>query len=140
MPVLRALIAATILLLGTPWAASADPPPERWVSTWAAPAVARVDQPAQALSAAAQAFPWAKDVPASVRDATPGQELDIGGGSALHFKDQTAPPDRPCVGRRSARAGRAGEHRRNAAPAGRRRAGRAPGQGFGDHGRLQPGP
>jgi len=30
---------------------------ETWISTWAAPAYARVDQPAQTLSAAAQAFP-----------------------------------------------------------------------------------
>ena len=89
MPVLPALIAATILLVGMPCLANADSPPERWVSTWAAPPVARVDQPAQTLSATAQAFPWAKDVPASVRDATPGQELDVGGGSSLHFKDQT---------------------------------------------------
>lgn len=88
MPVLRA-IAAAIMLLGTPWVAHADSPPGRWISTWAAPPVVRVDQPAQALSAAAQAFPWAKDVPASVRDATPGQELEIGGGSAFQFKDQT---------------------------------------------------
>ena len=89
MPVLRALIATSILLVGLPSLANADSSPERWVSTWAAPPVARVDQPAQTLSATAQAFPWAKDVPASVRDATPGQELDVGGGSSLHFKDQT---------------------------------------------------
>jgi hypothetical protein len=89
MPVFRALIAATILLVGMPCLANADSPPKRWVSTWAAPPVARVDQPAQTLSATAQAFPWARDVPASVREATPGQELDVGGGSSLHFKDQT---------------------------------------------------
>ena len=89
MPVLRSLIAATVLLVGMPWVANADSPSERWVSTWAAPPVARVDQAAQTLSATAQAFPWARDVPASVRDATPGQELEIGGASSLHFKDQT---------------------------------------------------
>ena len=88
MPVLRALT-ASLLLVGMPWVADAASPPERWVSTWAAPAVVRVDQPAQTLSSAAQAFPWAKDVPASVREAIPGQDLEVGGGSALHFKDQT---------------------------------------------------
>ena len=89
MPVLPALIATSILLVGMPCLANADSPSERWVSTWAAPPVARVDQPAQTLSAAAQGFPWARDVPASVGEATPGQELDVGGGSSLHFKDQT---------------------------------------------------
>ena len=58
---------------------------ETWISTWAAPAYARVDQPAQTLSAAAQAFPWSREVPA----AASGQELAIGSASPLHFKDQT---------------------------------------------------
>ena len=89
MPVLRALVTAMILLVGIHSMAHAASPPERWVSTWAAPPVARVDQPVQTLSAAAQAFPWAKDMPASVREATPDRELEIGGGSSLHFKDQT---------------------------------------------------
>jgi lysophospholipase L1-like esterase len=62
---------------------------ERWIPTWAAPDVARVDQPAQTLSAAAQAFPWVNDVPDAVREAAPGQQLDVGGGSRLHFNDQT---------------------------------------------------
>lgn len=68
--------------------ASASAP--RWISTWAAPAVARGDQPAQTLSAAAQAYPWARDVPAAVQAAGLGsQPLPVGGMSPLHFKDQT---------------------------------------------------
>src|SRR4029453_3964366 len=63
---------------------------ERWIATWAAPAVARVDQPAQTLAAAALAFPWARDVPAGVEAAGLGsQPLPVGGMSPLHFKDQT---------------------------------------------------
>ena len=58
---------------------------ETWVSTWAAPAFARVDQPPQTLAAVAQTFPWTRDVP----PAAAGQELAIGSASPLHFKDQT---------------------------------------------------
>jgi lysophospholipase L1-like esterase len=89
MPVFRALVAVSALIIAMPGVANAASPPERWVSTWAAPPVARTDQPAQTLPATAQAFPWTRDVPASVREATPGQELEVGGGSSLHFKDQT---------------------------------------------------
>jgi lysophospholipase L1-like esterase len=85
----RALGAATMLLAGASGIAQAASPPQNWVSTWAAPAVARTDQPAQTLSSAAQAFPWSKDMPAAVREATPNQELPIGGMSPVHFKDQT---------------------------------------------------
>jgi lysophospholipase L1-like esterase len=70
--------------------AGAASPSERWIATWAAPAVARVDQPAQTLSAAALAYPWARDVPAAVEAAGLGsQPLPLGGTSPLHFTDQT---------------------------------------------------
>ena len=94
----RCFVAAAALLLGactTPLGppaiqlgvASAS---EQWIATWAAPAVARVDQPAQTLSAAALAYPWARDVPAAVETAGLGlQPLPVGGMSPLHFKDQT---------------------------------------------------
>ncbi|WP_198370527.1 SGNH/GDSL hydrolase family protein [Roseomonas rosulenta] len=82
--VASALIASSVSLFGP--AASAQ---ERWIPTWAAPDVARVDQPAQTLSAAARAFPWVNDVPDAVREAAPGQELEVAGGSRLHFNDQT---------------------------------------------------
>jgi len=85
----RGLIAMTMILAGAPAIAEAATPPQNWISTWAAPAMARTDQPAQTLSATALAFPWSKDVPAAVREATPTQELPIGGTSPLHFKDQT---------------------------------------------------
>ena len=85
----RTLVAATLMLAGTSAITQAASPAVPWIATWAAPAVARIDQPAQALSAAAQAFPWAKDVPAAVRDATPNLELPVSGASPLHFKDQT---------------------------------------------------
>jgi lysophospholipase L1-like esterase len=41
------------------------------------------------LAPAALAFPWANEIPAAVREAAPGQQLDVGGGSRLHFNDQT---------------------------------------------------
>ena len=83
----RAMGMAALLLAGS--AGLIEAAAQTWISTWAAPGVARTDQPAQALSAAAAAFPWSKDVPAAVRDATPNLELPIGGASPLHFKDQT---------------------------------------------------
>jgi len=58
---------------------------QTWISTWAAPAFARVDQPMQTLSPAARAFPWSQNVP----PAAAGQELVVAGASPLHFKDQT---------------------------------------------------
>ena len=74
---------------GVSGAGQAASSPERWIGTWAAPAAARVDQPAQALSAAALAYPWAQEVPPAAREAAPGQQLAVGGASLLHFKDQT---------------------------------------------------
>ena len=62
---------------------------ERWIVTWAAPQVARLDQPPQLLPASAQAFPWVRDVPQAVKDMTPGQELLVGGMSPLPIKGQT---------------------------------------------------
>ena len=94
----RCFVAATALLVGACASLSAPPateggataPAERWVTTWAAPAVARVDQPAQTLSAAALSFPWARDVPAAVDAVGLGaQPLPVAGMSPLHFKDQT---------------------------------------------------
>ena len=94
----RCFVAAAALLLGACTTLPAPPAtqsdvasaPERWIATWAAPAVARVDQPAQTLSAAALAYPWARDVPAAVVAAGLGsQPLLVGGMSPLHFKDQT---------------------------------------------------
>ncbi len=79
-----ALLVCAIASLGP--AASAQ---ERWIPTWAAPDVARTDQPAQSLAAAAQGFPWSNDVPEAVREAAPGQQLEVGGGSRLHINDQT---------------------------------------------------
>ena len=94
----RCFVAAAALLFGA--CASPSGPPvaqvgaasssERWIATWAAPAVARVDQPVLTLPAAALAFPWARDVPAAVEAAGLGSSpLPVGGMSALHFKDQT---------------------------------------------------
>jgi len=94
----RCFVVATALLLGACASPSAPPASqdgaasssERWIATWAAPAVARVDQPAQTLSAAALTYPWARDVPAAVEAAGLGsQPLPVGGMSQLHFKDQT---------------------------------------------------
>src|SRR4051812_10343938 len=94
----RLFAAAAALLLGacsTPSGPSPTKPgeasvSERWIATWAAPAVARSDQPAQTLSAAALAYPWARDVPAAVESAgLASQPLPVGGMSPLHFKDQT---------------------------------------------------
>lgn len=82
--VASALLAWAVASFGP--AASAQ---ERWIPTWAAPDVARTDQPAQTLSAAAQAFPWISDVPDAVREAAPAQQLEVGGGSRLHVNDQT---------------------------------------------------
>ena len=62
---------------------------ERWIATWTAPQVARLDQPPQTLPASAQAFPWVRDVPQAVKDVTPGQELPVGGASPLQVKNQT---------------------------------------------------
>lgn len=94
----RLFVAAGALLLGA-CASSSGPGAgasaravrgDPWVATWAAPVVARTDQPAQTLSAAAQALPWARDVPAAVTAAGLGsQPLPIAGASPLHFKDQT---------------------------------------------------
>ncbi len=85
----RALAAAAVVLAGPLSTARAASPPQPWISTWAAPAVARTDQPAQTLSSAAQAFAWSKDVPAAAREAMPSQELPVSGSSPLHFKNQT---------------------------------------------------
>jgi hypothetical protein len=67
----RVLVVAGLLLGGTPGIAQVASPAQTWIATWAAPAAARLDQPAQTLPATAQAFPWSKDVPAAVREATP---------------------------------------------------------------------
>ncbi|MGG5817531.1 SGNH/GDSL hydrolase family protein [Falsiroseomonas sp. HW251] len=85
----RLVVASAAIALALSSAGHAQTPPERWIPTWAAPDVARVDQPAQALTAAGQTFPWANDVPQAVREAAPGQQLEIAGGSRLHFNDQT---------------------------------------------------
>jgi lysophospholipase L1-like esterase len=89
MPRLRHLVASALLAWAVSATGHAQSPPERWIPTWAAPDVARVDQPAQTLAPAALAFPWANEIPAAVREAAPGQQLDVGGGSRLHFNDQT---------------------------------------------------
>jgi len=59
IPSLSVLLALTVaaLLGGTTGLGHAASPPEHWISTWAAPAVARTDQPAQTLSSATQAYP-----------------------------------------------------------------------------------
>lgn len=86
---IRHLVASALLALGISSAGHAQSPPERWIPTWAAPDVARVDQPAGTLAASARAFPWVNDVPAAVREAAPNQQLEVAGGSRLHFNDQT---------------------------------------------------
>jgi lysophospholipase L1-like esterase len=85
----RRLVAPALLALAMSSAGHAQSPPERWIPTWAAPDVARIDQPPQALGPAARAFPWTNDVPDAVREAAPSQQLEIAGGSRLHFNDQT---------------------------------------------------
>jgi len=85
----RHLVASALLACAMSSFGPAASAQERWIPTWAAPDVARVDQPAQSLAATAQAFPWANDVPNAVREAAPGQQLEVGGGSRLHFNDQT---------------------------------------------------
>ncbi len=68
-PVAALLLGACASPSGPPAAdAAAASRAERWVATWAAPAVARGDAPAQTLSAAALAYPWARDVPAAVAE------------------------------------------------------------------------
>jgi len=89
MPTFRHLVASAALALAMASAGHAQSPPERWIPTWAAPDVARTDQPAGALSPAARAFPWVNDVPEAVREAAPAQELEVAGGSRLHVNDQT---------------------------------------------------
>ena len=89
MPVLLVLTVVAVLMGGITGAGQAASSPERWIGTWAAPAAARVDQPAQTLPAAALAYPWAQEVPPAVREAAPGQQLVVGGASPQHFKDQT---------------------------------------------------
>ncbi|WP_161993533.1 SGNH/GDSL hydrolase family protein [Muricoccus nepalensis] len=89
MPRFRHLVASAALAVAMSSTSWAQPAPERWIPTWAAPDVARVDQPAQTLGAAALAFPWASDVPEAVREAAPRQQLEVAGGSRLHFNDQT---------------------------------------------------
>jgi hypothetical protein len=88
---IRHFVASALLALGISSAGHAQSPPERWVPTWAAPDVARVDQPAGTLAASAQAFPWINDVPAAVREAAPNQQLEVSGGSRLHFRSPTSP-------------------------------------------------
>ena len=88
MPRFRNLVASALLIWAMSSAAHAAEP-DRWIPTWAAPDVARVDQPAQTLSPAAQAFPWVNDVPDAVREAAPGQQLEVAGYSRLHFNNQT---------------------------------------------------
>ena len=89
MLMFRRFVVSSLLACAMSSFAPATSAQERWIPTWAAPDVARVDQPAQTLSTAAQAFPWVNDVPDAVREAAPGQQLDVGGGSRLHFNDQT---------------------------------------------------
>lgn len=89
MPTFRHLVASAVLAVAMSSAAHAQSASERWIPTWAAPDVARVDQPAQTLAPAALAFPWVNDVPEAVREAAPNQQLEVAGGSRLHFKDQT---------------------------------------------------
>ncbi|MEI6761532.1 MAG: SGNH/GDSL hydrolase family protein [Betaproteobacteria bacterium] len=75
-------LAGTALIL---WGVICPVAAQTWISTWAAPAFARVDQPAQTLSPTARAFPWSQNVPT----AAAGQELVVAGASPQHFKDQT---------------------------------------------------
>src|SRR5215471_11286587 len=89
LPVFLVLTVAAFLLGGITGIGHTATLPEHWISTWAAPAVARTDQPTQTLSPAAQAYPWAQDVPSAVREAASNQQLEVGGMSRLHFKDQT---------------------------------------------------
>jgi lysophospholipase L1-like esterase len=89
MRVLLVLTVAAVLIGGVPGVGHAASSLERWIATWAAPAAARVDQPPQTLPAAALAYPWAQDLPPAVKEATPGQQLVVGGASPLHFKEQT---------------------------------------------------
>lgn len=89
MPIFRSMVAAAVLLVGMMGPGNTKQPSENWISTWAAPPVARVDQPAQSLSAAGQGFPWVNDVPPAVREAAPAQQLPVGGVSPLHFNNQT---------------------------------------------------
>lgn len=89
MPTFRHLVASAVLAVAMSSAGHTQPAPERWIPTWAAPDVARVDQPAQTLGPAALARPWANDVPEAVREVAPGQQLEVAGGSRLHFNDQT---------------------------------------------------
>lgn len=89
MPRFRHLVASAVLAVAMSSAGHAQSPPERWIPTWAAPDVARTDQPPQTLGPAALARPWANDVPEAVREAAPSQQLEVAGGSRLHVNDQT---------------------------------------------------
>ena len=69
---LGALLIAAPLLAGAPAGAQTaeqQARSERWIATWTAPQVARLDQPPQSLPASAQAYPWVRDVPQAVKDA-----------------------------------------------------------------------
>lgn len=89
MPTFRHLFASAVLSVAMSLTAYAQSAPERWIPTWAAPDVARVDQTAQTLGPTALAFPWANDVPEAVRESVPSQQLEVAGGSRLHFNNQT---------------------------------------------------
>src|SRR5262249_45344060 len=133
--VLLALTVAALLgeIAGISQAAS---PPENWISTWAAPAVARTDQPAQTLSPAAQAYPWAQDVPSAVRGAASNQPTRDRRDVAIAHQGSDAPADRPCIDWRVARSNRAGQQLGNPALAHWCRPGGAARQGRVDSGRL----
>jgi lysophospholipase L1-like esterase len=89
MPTFCRLVASAVLAAAMSSAGHAQSPPDRWIPTWAAPDVARIDQPEQTLAPAALAFPWANDIPDAVREAAPNQQLEVAGGSRLHVSDQT---------------------------------------------------
>ena len=83
-----ALGLAVLALDGPVLGQGADARP-RWLGTWFAASTARVDQAAATLSAAASRSAQALVIPPAVQAVAPGQQLPVGGQSALHFNNQT---------------------------------------------------
>jgi hypothetical protein len=84
------ILVCAVLAVGRPVVGQCNPSGQHWVGTWFASSTARIDQPvAQAQNAPASSNAQALVIPPAVLAVTPGQQLPVGGQSALHFTNQT---------------------------------------------------